>query len=173
MAERGRASRKLLEELGWLTIQWARLEAYVDFIAAYLHHQDRRKILPKAFNARVKFIRVELRQPVLLNVRADGNRLLNDAMRASRKRNDLVHGIVTQWAEGGNSLNTLLRATPSGYVAMQDIPVSPDNVRILSEEIRVTGVRLFGIMERIKSIFRLLTGNEDFGNLMRLEGDRD
>lgn len=173
MNERERASPALLQELGWLTIQWARLEAYVDLLTAYLHHQTKQKAIPRPFNARVRFIKTELEQPALFNVRGDGIRFLDGALRASRSRNELVHGIVVQWATEGKAFNTQLRSTPSGYVAVQDVIVTAKEVEALSEEIRIISAKLFGLLERIKSIFRLLRGDEEFEQVARLEGDRD
>lgn len=173
MPERDRASAALLEELGWLTIQWARLEAYIDLLTAYLHHHDPTQEIPRPFNSRLRFIRKSLSQPILLNVRADGLRLIDDALSAARRRNTVVHGIVVQWEAGGGAHNTVLKSTPQGYVAIQDLRVEVQDVRDLAEEIRKISARGFGVLERIKSVFRLFGGEEDFHQVARLEGDRD
>jgi hypothetical protein len=171
--ERNRASRALLEELGWLTVQWARLEAYVDLITAYLHKQHSEKPLPRPFNGRVKFIRSCLSHPLFFNLRADGVRVLDDALKASRRRNHLVHGIVVQWIGDDDARNTLLKSTSTGYVAVQDISVGLAEVEATADETRKISSRLFGLLERMKSAMRLLAGDERFHEIARLDGDRD
>jgi hypothetical protein len=163
----------MLEELGWLTVQWARLEAYVDLVTAYLHKQYSDKPLPRPFNARIKFIRSCLSHPLFFNLRADGARVLDDALRASRCRNELVHGIVVQWVDDGDARNTLLKSTSTGYVAVQDIAVGLAEVEAAAEAIRNISARLFGLLERMKSALRLLAGDERFHEIARLDGDRD
>jgi len=171
--DRARASTEVLEELGWLTIQWSRLEACVDLLAAYLHYQDTTKTLPRPFNARVKFVKSELDHPAFLNLRDDGLRVLADAMAASRQRNDLVHGIVTHWHEEAGALHTILRSTPKGYLAIQDISVTLTDLERMSKNLRSITARLFGLLERLKSTLRFLSGDDRFQDVARLEGDRD
>lgn len=171
--DRARASPRVLEELGWLTVQWARLEACVDLLAAYMHYQDASKILPRPFNARVKFIRAALGHPALSNMREDGLRALADAMKASRQRNDLVHGIVMHWKDETEMVHTILKSTPRGYLAVQDISVALGDLKNTSQNLRAITARLFGLLERVKSTFRFLSGDGRFHDVARLEGDRD
>lgn len=171
--DRARASAEVLEELGWLTVQWARLEACVDLLAAYVYHQNRAKALPKPFNARVKFIKSELDHPAFSSLREDGLRVLADAMSASRQRNDLVHGIVTHWQDDAGALHTILRATPKGYLAIQDVSVTLKDLKKMSKNLKGITARLFGLLERLKSTLRFLSGDDRFQDVARLEGDRD
>ena len=142
-------------------------------MAAYLHHQDTSKTLPRPFNARVKFIKSELDHPAFSSLREDGLRVLAEAMTASRQRNDLVHGIVTHWQEEAGALHTILRSTPKGYLAIQDVSVTLEDLEKMSKNLRGITARLFGLLERLKSTLRFLSGDDRFHEVARLEGDRD
>lgn len=172
MTERSRASSSILEEIGWITVQWGRLEAYIDLLLAYLSKDLVSDKVPRPFNARVKFIRKALSLPVLINIRDDGERALEQALNLSRQRNDLVHGISIRWSSDDEMHQTLLKHTEEGYVAIQDISIKINNLKKISAEIQKTSARLFGLNERLKSILSLIY-EQTFYQPCRLRGDRE
>lgn len=176
MSERKRTDNELLAELGWLTVQWARLEGYIDLISAYLHRSldvAGGVAPPPAFNGRVKYVRRALKHHSLINLHADGQSLLDATLSISRKRNDLVHGIVMRWTEPGVASHTVLRRTEAGYIAVQDLSVSLDQLRQLCRSIWELSVSLFHFLERVKSISRFLKKDDEFWMTATLEATYD
>lgn len=165
MGERARASEALLAEIGWLTIQWARLEGYVDLVAAYIHKRlesGSTSLPPAAFNARLKYIRKALLSHAFINLCLDGHNILERANAASRQRNDLVHGIVTSWVDHSSATKTTLKRSEQGYIAIQDRGIDIERVEKLCREIWAISVDLFHFVERVKAILSFLNGDRDF-----------
>jgi hypothetical protein len=92
----------------------------------------------------------------------EANTLLDTVLSASRRRNDLVHGIVTNWSSHISADQTILRTTSAGYVAIQDVPISKSDLIELSRDINILSVKLFSLQENVKSIARFLNGDDKF-----------
>jgi hypothetical protein len=157
-------------------VQWSRLEGYVDLIATYLH---KKSILkpdaqpPAAFNARVKYIRRALKSHIFVNLLEEANALLDKALVASRKRNDLVHGLVTTWSNDSSAIQTNLRRGDNGYVAVQGVAVTYAAVEALCREVWHLSIDLFHVLERIKAITRFLDGDEAFWRNATIQANYD
>jgi hypothetical protein len=170
--KRAQPAAELLQALGWVTVRWAQLEAYVDLICAYLSRHDGGAIVPKPFNARLKFVRRTLNKPTFLNLMAEVNRLQQAINILAKERNELVHSVVTRWSEPHGMQSHVLKLGESGYVVVQGIETTLDEIRTLIESMEKIGARLFGFLERLKSIIRLAQGNQDFLRIARMAGDR-
>lgn len=164
MSERLKASESLLAELGWLTIQWARLEGYIDLISAYMlqNFSLSNSKISSSFSGRVKYIRRSLRHHAFINFYNEARDLLDLASAVSQERNSLVHGIVTSWASDSSAVRTVIRQIDNNYVAFQDLPVEEAQVADLCKRIRVVSSKLFRLLENIKSTARLLKHEESF-----------
>jgi membrane-associated protease RseP (regulator of RpoE activity) len=169
---KAKASGNYLRELGLLTICWASLEAYIDLIIAYLAHEIDQERVPRPFNQRLKFIRRKVWHPALVTLRIEMFDFLDQAVLLARKRNDLTHGITVAWKTGDVSEIYSLREFEGRYVALLDGEISYNEVSELNKEIDSVACRLFGLLERIKAIFRFLEFDDRFIWLCRLDGDR-
>lgn len=89
--------------IGFVVVNWALAEQSLDHLVETIYAQcggecggeSFDKEIPRSFDRKVKFLRKAFRKSAPLQVFAeDGNKLLNRMVPLSKKRHDLVHGVV-------------------------------------------------------------------------------
>jgi hypothetical protein len=99
MAEGFDDFRSLCASIGFVVVNWALAEQSLDFTVETIYTQCAghtiEKQLPRAFQRKVEFLRKAFRTSAALHVYVeDGNNLLDRMVLLSKKRHDLVHGVV-------------------------------------------------------------------------------
>lgn len=168
MRDRNKASRPseaILREVGWVTVRWSALETYIDLLNAYIFTKanfSRVDKLPRPFNQRVRFIRQSLRDPLFINLRPNGEMLLDRALALSKDRNNAVHCVVTRWRGDREADQILLKLYGEKYFAVTDTKLSLQGLKDLAWSIYQTEVGLFNFSERFKSVIALWHGDGNF-----------
>ena len=162
-----RPPSRLLEEIGWIAVRWARLESIIELSCAYLFKagllvaKDGKP--PKAFNVRISSLRRTLRHSSFVHISEEFEAALDSIQELSRRRNDLMHGAFTKWEGELQGSQTVIRTHDLGHLAVLDIEVSLDDLMRLSDQIGRAFARQFNLHDRLAAIVRAYQGKTDIG----------
>ena len=111
-------SDEFLSALGALTLNWASIEAAVDFTITMIFHEypyDKMGPVPQNLGNKLTFIRKGLRDPRLAAIRAPALCLCRDISSHKNDRNSIVHGAILG-APNGDTIDSLrIRYTDRGH----------------------------------------------------------
>jgi hypothetical protein len=102
-------SEEFLAALGALTLNWAAIEAALDFSIAIIFHEypyDKMGTVPQNLGRKITFVCNGLKHPRLSIIRARGLALCADLQSRKDDRNKIIHGAILG-AANGNTIETL------------------------------------------------------------------
>lgn len=159
-----------LQKLGLLTIRWSGLELMIEICCAYLFQQGFRDGSspkpPRPFGTRIKFIRRCLKAPQFTHLWFDYEAALTLAENLSVERNDRVHGAYTSWSKGDASLQSVIKSSEHGYVAIQDVPVTANDLDDLAKRVEEAFFVHFNLVDRMNVVARALNGDDQLNRRM-------
>jgi len=148
-------SPRLLSALGALTLNWAAIEAALDFSVAIIFHDHPFNRMdaevPRALGRKIKFLKDGLYSEKLAPIRTPGRALLADLKSHKDDRNKIVHGALLDAADGDTIKSLRVQYGKSGHSTSVHT-VTADEVEgyalaalKLSDRTTAFSVRLFNI----------------------------
>lgn len=161
-----RPQSTILEEIGWLSIQWAKLETTLDLPCAYLFKVNFSNTAdakpPKAFNRRIKYIRKHLNNPLFVHLRAEFVAVLDNILVLAERRNTLIHSTFADWTTEHSTSFTTIKTDESGYVAHLDQPITLEDICDLTEGIERAFRLAINFGDRLNCLIRAFNLDHNF-----------
>lgn len=155
-----------LAELGWLTIQWAKLETTLELPCAYLvkaNFSNKEDLQPpRAFRQRVKFIKVQLYNPLFVHLRFEFITVLDSLFALSDQRNALIHSTFSEWTKPQSATSTTIKTDTGSYVAHLDQVVTLTDICRLTEQVDRAVRSLINLGDRLRCLIRGFDLNPNF-----------
>jgi hypothetical protein len=139
--------------IGRLTIAWGYLELGLDCVIFEIHRAFRGNEiapeLPRSLSRKLAYLRKWAKKMVADDEAVAGyHSLLESIERSARTRHDLIHGVVTEMAEGsGEAEYARLMRNPDGYEIREIAFTTTDILQAATEAQRLSGKTLLWATE--------------------------
>jgi hypothetical protein len=148
-------SPRFLSALGAVTLNWAAIEAALDFATAIIFHEYRHdkmeREIPRALERKISFLRDGVKHADLAKIHARAEKLLCDLLAEKDGRHTLVHGAILG-APDRDSVEVLrIKYTKTKHrssvqtITSPEIEACAERALALSDRATAFSVRLYNI----------------------------
>jgi hypothetical protein len=161
-----RPPSKILDEIGWLSVQWAKLETTLELPCAHLFKANLNNATgeqpPKAFKQRLKYLRKQLNKPLFVHLRAEFIAVLDDIISLSDRRNTLIHSTFADWTTEHSTTFTTIKTDAGGYTAYLDQPITLEHICDLTEHVEQAFRSVINLGDRLNCLIRAFNLDHNF-----------